>query len=307
MKKLFIALLAFISIGFHACTEDSALTPNPAFDPTIEPGQRPPSANINGTMTATLDGQAWSAQVVSGSRINNFINLTGVAADSSSITITLFPDNGEGNYSLFNVADGNASYVLDNTGSQFGWTAVEDTNAVVVIADIDESRKIISGTFEFVLIRQSDSSQITVTSGQFRMNYTTTLTGGSGNNNTLSADVDGASFTASVVTGLVANTPGLPIQLVINGSDSAAGETIGLTLPENIAAGSYTIGSVGDSIVAQYNASISAFFGSETGNLVINNHDLSNNTIDGSFDFIGVNSMGTDSVTVNNGTFDVSY
>lgn len=286
MKKLNFTFALICILTLFSCEKDKELTPNPT---------------SQGSMTAMVDGASWTSSSASGARMNGVLNVTGTTANGSVIVITLF-DKGVGTYNLNGASEGNAGYQITSGGVAF--TADSDPNASVIITKIDATNKTLSGTFSFKVYRSSDSLTKVITEGKFTdIKFITELTGG-GNNNTLSADIDGSLFTAPVVTGVI--LPSLN-KIGVTGSDNNGSKSIGFQLPDNIAVGSYTFDGVAGNYVGQYNASSSEFYFADSGNLVISKHDVGAKKIEGTFNFIAKDFGGVVSISITNGKFSTTY
>src|SRR5512139_3005864 len=81
IKSTTSLLFSAIVIGFAGCNKDDS-------DDTAAP---PVTPTVTASMTATVDGVAWASisNRAAGSIVSNTSNLTGVASDSTVITITV--------------------------------------------------------------------------------------------------------------------------------------------------------------------------------------------------------------------------
>lgn len=293
MKKLNIAFLVLILFSIISCEVEESFTPNPQYTGT----QKALKQN-KGVMTAKVDGKDWIGVTIGASKMNGVLNVTGVAADGSTIVMTLI-DKGEGDYNLKDATDGNAAYQVSQGSVGFG---AADSGGTVNVTAINMANKTLSGTFSFTGFSFTDSAFKVITNGQFLdVPYATELAS-SGNGNTLSADIDGVTFTAFEVTAV--QTPGFGFNIV--GSDNMGAESIGFRVPDDIDVGTYDLDAFSD-YTGQYNASINEFYQAKSGQLVISKHDKSAKIIEGTFNFKGETLLSPDSVNVTNGVFKAKY
>jgi hypothetical protein len=291
-----IAISLIVLMGFTACEKEEALKPDLTAQPLV-------SSNGSSTMsmTAKVDGSAWAAKTASGAIVNGTINLTGTATDGSVITITVIGEE-KGTYDL--LTGGNAVYQVSlNESYNAGFTG-----GSLTISQINTSSKTFSGSFNFVgeisTLDTNDKRTRTITSGVFsNVSYINSVGGGS-SSNTLQASVDGLPFVpASVAGSLLLSTN----QIAISATDSQADETIGFFMPDDIVPGTYSFSGISGSYVGQYNRTLTEAFVAEEGELVISKHDKVAKRVEGTFYFLAVDLLLTDSVEVASGRFSTSY
>ncbi len=292
-RFLAVALMttAFSSLLFTGCKKDD--------------NNDGPSGN--GSMTAVVDGKTWNAvsSKIAGSIISGTLNLTGIAGDGSTITITLSvanPDTG----TFYDLGEGSlGALAMTVTGGSSAWTSnVPSGDGTLVLTQLDTAAKKFSGTFVATVYRGTDDSTRVIAAGVFKnVKYSTTIQGGG--SNTMSCKIDGNTWTPPSV--LAVSSGG---QITISGTDASAGKTVGITIPSTIAAGTYTL-ELFTTYSAQYNVNSTTFLGATGGpscSLVITAHNATNHTISGTFEFVAEPITGPPpTATITDGVFSVTY
>ncbi len=257
-----------------------------SFSVIVVPGVVVPP--VTGNFTATINGTPWVAdRIAQAARMNGIINISGLGIDKKFITITL-QDSGVHQYTLDYTNAANAgAYTDSNSTNVLAFTSNAgltpgQTGGVVNITSIDETNKTMSGTFSFKARRDVDNAIVTITEGVFtNISYITTLPP-TASSDTLTAKVGGVDFVPTSVNGISAFS-----MLNLSGSDNTGSRSIGLTLPDNIGVGTYTLGPIGSTYYAQYNLDASTFLMSTTGSLTILEHNTTTKKIRGNFSFSG--------------------
>lgn len=257
-----------------------------------------------GTMTCKVDGTQWTSATATATILNGIMNITGVSSDDQVFTITLDGDS-EGSYSLDPSLQNVIAHTIDTNGSNPAYVSNQNTVntnfGVVTVSEIDTDNKTISGTFQTEVHRIIDGEVKIITEGVFeKIPYVESVAPTS---STLSADIDGTTFNATSVTGVIAFG-----MFTINGSDGTGSKTIALTIPPDIAAGTYNLTSPGFSDYgAQYNADANTFLTADSGTLIITEHNTTSKEIKGTFDFEASDFVGSASASLSNGVFELSY
>lgn len=153
MKKVIIIIVAVLF--FIGCTKD-------------EEGKI-----IWPAMSAVIDGVEWN----SATRVNvleegKFI-ITGTSLDGKSLSITIF-GSAEGVYEL-NLTSTKVAAVYKESINMTTEDAYISVSGEVELTEVDTSRKKISGTFSFIVVRNLTNT-INITEGEFT-NLTYTVTG----------------------------------------------------------------------------------------------------------------------------------
>lgn len=210
------------------------------------------------SMTAKVDGVAWSSlsNKVAASIISNVTNLTGVASDSTVLTISIQDAVSVGDTIDLGPGSGNAgAFLLTPNGTANGWSSNGNPACYgeMIITAMDVTNKKISGTFEYKVWRATDNTFKTITDGVFtNVTYATSIT--SGGSNTFTVKIDGVTFTPSIIAGTASFG-----NLIISGSDSQGSKAVGVTVPETVTPGTYPMGTIGDLYYGTYNVNSSTF------------------------------------------------
>ena len=285
--RLLSCLLLSTTLLFIACNNDD--------DEMMEP---------TASMTCKLDGVDWSAAGAGASIINNTINVTGISAADQVITITLTGTT-VGTYSLDPNLPNAVAYTESNDGTAIAFVSNQNIANMnygeVVISEINMETMRLSGTFTTEVHRLSDGGDIIITEGIFNdIAFEETIPSSAFE---LSATIDGTVFDASVVSGLVSSG-----NLAITGSDAMGQESIGLTLPDDITPGTYSLGTPGlSSYGAQYNLDSSTFLSAESGTLTIEEHQVADKIIKGTFSFEASELAGSNTASITAGSFELTY
>jgi hypothetical protein len=154
------AALLFVA----ACGSDSS-----------SPTAPPPSQTLtHGTMSAVVDGQAWTASVgLQAAYQNNILAFAGVAAGNSTIAIALAPLGGPGTYTISVGEATNASYSIPG-GAPSQWQALGGVGGTgsVVLTTLTATGA--SGTFSFELPPITNTSATgtkSITNGKFDLTF----------------------------------------------------------------------------------------------------------------------------------------
>lgn len=252
----------------------------------------------NGLMKAKIDGASWEADKVGAVVLAGLINITGQTNDGETITITI--QSGQaGDYFLDENQDHAAVYQPSSGALGFVSNAPEGLGYVRV-TEIDLENSTISGTFEFNGVNPANGSKKEIREGEFtgiKFEQEVVTTGP----NTLSCKIDGQTFTPASVFALPASG-----RITISANSANMNQTIGLTLPQNVAVGEHDLSTFGDH-TAQYNLNQSQFLGANSGKVNITKHDKANHKLEGTFHFEASEWLGSASATVTNGSFNVTY
>ncbi len=282
MKKITFILIVLLGISFliSGCKKKDDETPS--------------DSKPQASMSAKIDGVDWTATQMGCSIANDIGGIAGSALQKPSIVISIknmavgtFVLNQESE-SAGAVVDGNVTYTT-NQDPQAGGT--------VIISSLNMTDSLVSGTFEFKAYSFFAKGFIQVTEGIFT-NIPLSTTAPVTPNESLKVDIDGTTFTASSVS--ATNLMG---KIIISGSDADYSTIVGITIPEDIEAGTYGFDMT---YIGQYTTGTSSLM-ANSGELIITNHDLTANKIEGTFNFEALNFITSETVSLTNGTFSVSY
>lgn len=312
MKKinqfLFLFLVAAASL-LTSCSTD--------IEP-IDPAVLIPDPMANGQLKVDIDGQTFVATNVQASVSATAISITGLRSGNNDfIQITLpAPLNQVGTYTW---ADATSNSVLlgliysnsasegfisaPSTGDFADYPEYTDT-AKVTVTSIDMQNKTISGTFQFTGGRFNAEGALLkkeFTNGSFtNLSFaggTTTPT-----NDTFFAKIDGTAFNPTTITGNILNG-----SLFVIGKKAGV-ENIAITIPASIVAGTYAFSTFGEYRVMYIaDATQNGTFNGDSGTLTIISNNTSTNKIKGTFNFLGESLFSTDTHTITEGAFEVSY
>ena len=136
------------------------------------------------SMTAKVDGVNWTSLTnrAAASIISNVTNLTGVASDSTLLTITIQDAVSVGDTIDLGPGSGNAGvFALTPNGLATAWSSNGNPACFgeMIITAMDVTNKKMSGTFEYKVWRASDNTFKTITDGIFtNITYATSISGG---------------------------------------------------------------------------------------------------------------------------------
>lgn len=279
-----------------------------------------------GVFKVDFDGKTFVATTVQALVNENYISISGLKTPSGELvqlSLTA-PYNKVGTYTwksvtatggviglLYMASNGANPYISSPKGSggaadNSGYT---DT-ASISITKIDLVNNLISGTFQFTGVKYKDATGNTIetkilsngsfTDISFAKDVAVPIT-----NNSFSAKLDGTVFTPVYIDAL--NSGG---NLNIIGRRGTV-ETIALSVPNTITAGTYTLDSFLGNYKAGYiknnNADGSGIFSVEVGSVTISNHDIINKKIAGTFKFTSNSFLVTETHNITEGVFSVSY
>jgi hypothetical protein len=135
---------------------------------TVACGDDDPASPTPNSMSATLDGAAWTAATLDASYFSNVIEISGVNAAGVVIVIAAANVTGAGTYS---VAPGNTHGALANVitdGPAFWASNQPGGSGSITFSSITESAVI--GTFSFVAVGiEGAAGTRTVTNGRFNI------------------------------------------------------------------------------------------------------------------------------------------
>lgn len=288
MRILSFSFLFLILVTFFSCSKDENST--------------------SGILTSEVDGVAWKSEISTTTVIidkaSKRIAITGVAADGSIIAITL-ADTIVKAYDLKQGGSSVGSYSVSNGSLAFASNQGSDSEAKVVITEINKIDSTISGTFTYTAFQLSTGKKIEVRNGKIdrvKFVYEVIIN----NNNSFKCKINGSTFTStSTLTSF--NIGGNDL-IVISGTKGGSTPSVGLYLDKNIAVGTHDLGNpLFDTNAAQYNIDFSTFLFATTGKVVISKHDKVNRQIEGTFNFDAEDILGAQKAKITEGVFSCKY
>ncbi len=269
----------------------------------------------SGNFYATIDGKPWQGDSLQQAIVTaGIVTITGIGKTQEEMSIVL-PALQTGVYAINSQSAGFALYTslkegvaelyLSNTS-----TDPSKAGGTVSLTTIDTVNKTLSGTFQFKLYQESNTTTKTVTEGVFKnIPYNTIdsirppIVPPGGNADTLIASIDSVVWNAAQVSG--GTQSGM---LIIAGASVDSQQTLGLYMPESISAGTYTLDFNTGIYIASYNPDPLTYMVSKgNGSLTIIENDTVNKRIKGSFNFVGISQTDNTSAKITNGYFSVGY
>lgn len=299
MKKILISALACLALAFTSCSGDGD-----------------GGGSSTGSMSAKIDGQSWSTNLVVAS-VSDFdidgsgtaLQLLGTKMDQTSFTLSL-PVNGltVGSH-VFSGSDAEGSLSYINSAFEFYDSAEDQGSFTLNITDIDVENGRISGTFSGTLVSFDETQTITITEGKFNNVILTSNSLYSDGTMSLTRD-NGTAFTMDetqedgkyLLIGQATTANGLTL-FGYNTTLTSDFGIYNISMPLDVQPGTYSLTS--DS---GFSAGLSANnndpeFNITSGSITITSHN--GNNLVGTFNFTANN--GATTVHVNNGSFDITH
>lgn len=289
MKKTNYILLAIALSLILSCSNDES-------EKEIAP---------EGSMIAKIEGSSWKSEQAAAVIFNDAISIVGTDGDDNGIELSVLTSNVAGTYMVkgteTSLPDALVSYTPSGEIAYFSSYFPEAvTVGKMIITEIDEVNKTISGTFECKVKRLvPEEKELEIKEGSFtRIPYTSDASAPT--DNTFSAKVDGINFGATIIGGVKAfNT------ITLNATNGTKG--IAISLPATVTTGSHNFGGISDDYYATY-LSGSTYYQSTSGSVNITKHDTAAKLIEGTFSFAAeLFPAGGGSVSVTAGAFSISY
>lgn len=277
MKRTALALqtIFLMMVTFNSCQKE--LT-DPNLSTTTTTGG-------TGDFRAKINGVQFIASAASGSRVSGLIAVAGIGGGKQMV-ITL-QDSGVHHYTLDQTSMQAAAYTDSASGSINAFASNQSSNPTqaggsVDITSIDTANKKFSGTFRFLVYRQFDSTQRTVSEGSFtNISYATT-TPPRVSTDTFTVKIDNVLFVPFTISGIHVT---LFNQISIGGTDQNGTKSVSVLVPDNVTPGTYPITTIGGTYFGQYNKNATTFLFSDIGQLTILEHNTTTKRIKGNFNF----------------------
>ncbi len=300
MKKITYLLAFFVALATLSCEKE----PSRASLPEVE-------------FKVDFDGQTFIADRIAATVLDNVINVSGFRGPNNESIILTISSGSEGVYQL-GVANGvilhGAAYAEQNNPTNGAWVALTDgrsSQGTVIISEINEVNKTISGNFSFTgnnpSVGNTASFVREFTNGSFtNVPYESELSNPPGSNNSFSAKVDGVAFEEDLLSGILINSAGISNINIVATKNNV--DSIGLTFPVDITPGDYDF-TFGVAPIGQYTIFTPFSSNIADGSFTITTHDVSNKRIVGTFSFVAEAFGGgaTGSFDITEGSFDVTY
>ena len=296
-------LSTLLTFGLLISCDDAFLDTN--VTPPEEENPITPPEEMMASMTAKVDGKDWASNAVGALIQVNRIGISGLAADGSSIILSL-EDMGEGNYELIQNGLSAGAYTEDSNGDSNAFTSnASAEGGFVNIIELNWQDSTISGTFEFVGARALPAGEVDIKEGKFENIAVRTELTAINDFNKISVKVDGNLFEPVAVLGQI---DPFSNAIVITGTAAEGVPSVALFLPKDINEGTYELGTPGlADYGGQYNINDTQFLGAESGEIIITKHDKSVRTIEGTFAFEAAELAGEAKASLTEGGFSVTY
>ena len=300
--KYFLGLVFIIWISFGTTSCQKEFTIGPVDSSLIS---QPPSSG-SGSFIATIDGAKFIADKAVGAvKAAGVIAITGQSLDGENIVLRV-ADSAVHSYAMDIGSFTNFGGYSKDTGYAYatnqGNTAAE-SGGTLNITSIDTVNKTISGTFSMKVYRQFDKKQKNITEGIFtNIPYETTALPPANAKDTFRVKVDGKDFSAESISGNAFYG-----RITLSASDQMVHKTIGITVPDNISEGTYSMGGLNSDYIGQYNIGTTTLMTASGGKLTILEHNTTTKRIRGSFNFTAKEMLGTSSAEITEGYFSVVY
>lgn len=286
----------------------------------------PSTGTTDGVFKVDFDGKTFVATNVQALVNDSFISISGIRMPNGDLVQITVPSpyNKVGTYTWKSIAAAGGiiglAYIPSNgaepftsdpkdSGGASDFSGYTDT-ASITISKIDATTKKISGTFQFTGVKFKDNTGTSIetkilsngsfTDIPFNQDLPVPVT-----SNTFSAKLDGTIFTPIYINAL---NDMVNINIIAR---RGTVETIGLTFPNTITAGTYTLDSfLGDykaGYIKNNNADGSGIFGVDVGSMTITSHDKVKKKVVGTFKFSSSSLITSEKHDITEGAFSVSY
>lgn len=287
---LFLAtVLVFVSCGKDIETDPD----NPGPDETAE-----------WLMNATIDGEEWIAtdhfRAPTAKVYNNLIKIEGTTIQSDILLILYGTD--EGNYSLNPEQGNHLTYICCGFDTKFLSSNQNQTNTnfgAAMVSEINWDNMTMSGSFESEAHLYSNSDVHVITSGKFENILIEDYRGEKGM--MFDATVDGKNFRG------IPRIFNSDQTMFVSADDGSTREGLTLTFPTDLEPGTYQFQDTGDFRALYDPMFISSPYMSGSGTLTIEEHDLTNKFIKGTFDYDAVDHNDEVMNSISSGSFQGTY
>lgn len=281
MKQFFPALLLLCLAACQREVSEDDLEPTAPTAPS-------------GSFTAKINGVPWTADVAAAATfapgsngIPDLISIVGKGSDKKLITITL-ADSGVHTYTLSDEVLNVAAFQDSSLPSAYVFTTnqgPEQPSGTVRLTAINTDKKTVSGTFRFNVYRAFDNNGRTITEGVFTDIPYIEGTGQppASANDTFTVKIDGTPFVPFTISGF---SVALTNSIIVQGGTEDGSKNVGITFPDSITPGAYTLDVFGATHLALYNTGTGAL-ASLSGTLQLLEHNKTTKRVRGKFSFKG--------------------
>jgi len=288
MKKITTLLLGLVLVMSCSSDDDS-------------------NSSMSSQLTANVNGAPFTNSQIGATLFNNLLNITVLNSNGDQILININSPS----VNTFDIGEDNPSMSVgaySPSGENAYLSLALGGSGEVTITALDMTNQLVSGTFNFMAVRQINVSQtesVNITGSFTNLSYTTQIGGNS--NNSFSADIDGTPLNPDSVNAVSA-TIVTTTTITISAINNSTGQNIALSFPEGTMPGTYNFSNIGDyRAIYTLNLGVGASsYVPNPGTLTITNYDASNNTYEGSFEFTATRLTNNDpdiTYQITNGTF----
>jgi len=251
--------------------------------------------NAAGSITAIVDGSPFSASgnFAGANFVSDVFNITGLQADGESIVITIDEFDGVGTYDLeFSMSTIAGAAYVPETGANAFLSVADGGSGTLVVTEFDLVNNTTSGTFNFVGVESVTGDTVNVSEGVFTTLSIATEVPPGDPDNFFNAEIDGVAYDPDSIIGILTNVGGNDV-ININTNDNAAGSSLGITVPLDITTGVFNFSPVPNFMepnvqyIPDINDGTVVFVSDDDGIIEITLHDIANNRIEGTFNFLG--------------------
>ncbi|MCZ4407690.1 DUF6252 family protein [Cryomorphaceae bacterium 1068] len=292
LRATFLASILLIAASCNDDDDDGNSTPTP-LPYTFTATENDPINNTNSDWVATsasaqlnLDG-TFEVTATNGSD-EVFFKISGNQVGAFVVdTLSVLRDD---NY-----------YVASNS-DEFGITDSTGTLSFVITAN-DVDNQMISGSFNAVFYNLDGSLDLVVLQDGVVIDLPYTIEtpdlGGAGS---ISFTADGTNVVLDQI--FSSNNSGM-VQLTAS-SLSSPTTSLTMSFPEDIAPGDYDLSSIFSDVSVTYSSGSQVFF-SDSGTMTVSSNDTDADQLEGTFNLTGSELLGSGTVTITNGVFDIEY
>jgi len=273
------------------------------------------SATASGSFTAKIDGVPWTADRVAYAHFSDAANgapalfsIFGLSIDKKIVGFVT-ADSGVHVYTLTDNSLSSGVFQdssLPDVNSFASLGAPVQPSGVFNLRTIDTTKKTVSGTFSFIAYRDLDNQQRTITDGVFTdIPYTKDADlPAAAANDTFAVKIDGTAFAPY---GINATNMTVTNSIMVQGRSQTGGKTVGLSFPNDIVPGTYTLDLFGGTHIGVYLDGTTSL-SSTSGSLKILEHNKNSKRVRGQFSF-KAEALGTPATAVQltDGYFSVTY
>jgi hypothetical protein len=312
MKQIFLMFAAAAALTLTSCNDDDG--GGGSGGPSTPTGAITADRNYFAGGAADQVQSEWSLPLVSATRIQGIITITGAdQASGENIAISI-PDNGVGLYQNTgqNAGDGVVLYTIQTGDNSFGSIGNGDPfngYCIVEITEIDTAAKTLSGTFSAALTEGfSPGAFVIFENGEFNdVPYTTQVTGGGGlGEGDVSFNLDGEPFVTQTVTSFSNSFAG--INFINIGAFNSNQDALSINIPTATTSGTtLEYGGLAQDQFAGFTFANGTYLTATAGSVTVTTHDVTNKFVEGTFNFELGQFLSPPTNSITNGTFAVTY